>query len=51
MDSNIKLPNNFQKIEGKNQLIDIEKISVDEDKELILFELPKNVNFILNKKV
>jgi len=46
--TNIKLPNNFQIVEGKLPLINIEKISNDEDKELILFELPKNV-FIIFK--
>lgn len=38
-----KLPNNFQKVEGKQPIIDIEKIKNDPDKELILFEFPKNV--------
>lgn len=46
--TNIKLPNNFQIVEGKLPLVNIEKISNDEDKELILFELPKNV-FLLFK--
>ena len=49
MESNtIKLPNNFQKVEGKSALINIEKIVNDDDKELILFEIPKNVIIFFN---
>ncbi len=40
--TNIRLPNNFQLIDGKTPVLNIERISND-DKELILFELPKNV--------
>jgi len=40
--TNIRLLNNFQAVVGKTAIINIEKIS-NEDKELILFELPKNV--------
>lgn len=40
--TNIKLPNNFQAIESKTPLVNIDKI-LNEDKELLLFELPKNV--------
>ncbi len=44
--TNIRLPNNFQIVDGKTPLVNIEKISND-DKELILFELPKNVLIII----
>jgi len=48
MDSTkIKLPNNFKMVEGKLALVNIEKISNDDDKQIILFELPKNVYLIL----
>ena len=45
MDSNIShnLPNNFQKVENKLPLLNYEKLNNDPDKELVLFELPKNV--------
>lgn len=41
--NNIKIPNNFQIVSESNPLVNIEKIANDDDKELILFELPKNV--------
>ena len=47
MDSNISLtnniPNNFQIVENKIPLLNLEKLNNDPDKELVLFELPKNV--------
>ena len=47
MDSIQDLPNNFQKVENKVPLLNLEKLNNDPDKELVLFELPKNVNKII----
>jgi len=45
--NNIKIPNNFQIVNDRNPLVNIEKIANDDDKEIILFELPKNVFIII----